>query len=126
MVGYVDRSSARLQKRIVYYNSFQTRLRATLHTEPAGTRIDARFGVHPLVSAFFALALVFIVLVGGLHIFGALRSQPFDRVLPQIVGIGTMFLAAFVVPVVGRYMARDEARILKDFLRQTLDARQDI
>ena len=126
VVGYIGGSSLRLYKRIVYYNSFQTLLRATMHADQRGTRIEARLGVHPLVSAFFVLALGFIVLVGGLHIYGALRSLPFDRVLPQIVGIGTMFLAAFVVPLLGRYFARGEAHVLKEFLRQTLDARQDI
>ena len=126
VAGHVAGLSVRLRKRIAYYNSFQTLLRGTLHASNGGTRFDGQLGVHPLVSAFFALALGFMLLLGGLHIFGALRSMPFDRVLPQIVGIGTIFLAAFVVPFFGRYIARGEERLIVDFFRQTLDAREDI
>jgi hypothetical protein len=125
VVGYVA-GSVRLRRRIGYYNSFQTRLSATLHAGSDGTRINARLGVRGLVTVFFVLALAFIVLLGGLHIFGALRSQPFERVLPQILGIGTMFLAAFSVPFFGLYLSRGDARVLDDFLRQTLDAGEDI
>src|SRR5688500_10549516 len=126
VIGQLAGASVRLRKRIAYYNSFQTLLHATMHAATPGTRIEARLGVRPLATAFFVLALGFIVLFGGLHIFGALRAYPLERVLPQILGIGTMFLAAFVVPLLGVYIAQGEARVLTDFLRQTLDAREDI
>lgn len=124
VVGVIDGPSIRLRKRIAYHNSFQTLLRATIWGEISGARIEGQLGMHPLVLLLFSLMLGFILLIGGLLVSGVLRSASFEQQWPQILGVATMPLPALAIVWFGRYLARDEARFLKDFLRQTLDARE--
>jgi hypothetical protein len=104
------------------YNSFQTFVSGRLIDEGASTRIACRFGMHWFVTLFtviwlapFVTTLIFSLAVD----LATLRIQnPESYLVPVIF---TAFGCGLVC--LGRYMARGERQFLRDFLRDTLDAR---
>lgn len=128
VVGRVTETSLQLRKRIGYRNSFQSFLSATLRHEAGGTLISGEVAMHPFVTVFMFIWFGFVILIGGtmfVATVGTLFFGPGNRhenawmgaVIPPVMLVFGFGLVRF-----GRYLARDEARFLTDFLIQTLNA----
>jgi hypothetical protein len=122
VVGRVTDSTLRLRKRIWYRNSFQTYLTATMRPEGSGTRICGEFAMHGFARAFMAVWFGLVLLIGGGSFIFALISGLRDT--SQLQSALSVFL--FGAPMLvfgtllvwfGRYLARDEARFMTEFLR---------
>ena len=115
VVGSVTESSLRLQKRVRGRNSFQSILTARMRREPAGTVISAKMAMHPFVLAFMFFWFGVIIL----SVFFA-SGGPQKNAVPG----GVMLAFGCALACFGRYLARNEARFITDFLIRTLDARE--
>ena len=130
VIGRVTESSIRLRKRIGYRNSFQTFLTATLRWEAGATVISGKVNMHRFVQVFMFIWFTGAVLIGGPMfvvsiaslIPGSTHQMPnawMGVVMPPVIVASGYGLVRF-----GRYLARNEAGFLKDFLMRTLDARE--
>jgi hypothetical protein len=129
VVGRVTGSSLRLRKRIGYRNSFQIFLTATMQPEAGGTLISGGFAMHPFVRVFMLIWFGGVILMGG-SIFVATVRGTFSVTggHRQNIWLGLVLppaMLAFGAGLlrVGRFLDRDEARFLTDFLVETLNAR---
>ena len=124
------RESFQLRKRLWYSNGFQTYFYGVMRAERDGTVISGRFGTHPshrilLIGAgvFFRLleCIGFLTLMRH-HDEGSRASYSNDMItmLGPIGVAGSMYL----IVRFGRFVARDEARFLKEFVGQTLETRE--
>jgi hypothetical protein len=116
------------RKRLWYRNSFQTRLSADLKGEGGQTRIYCRISMHPLVAAFMAVWLTFVVLIGGVVVIESMVALASEAQTPKEVWLGVgvpPLLLAFGFGLLrfGRYLARGERQFLIDFVGQTVGAR---
>jgi hypothetical protein len=114
-------------------NAFQTYLFGQLIDDGGQTRLRCRFAIHPIV---FVIVLLWF---GGVLFAALLPLWTGQRSVTVNVPTGSYIVdgwGVFVFPlllaacgtalvVAGRYLARDEKAFLIDFLRQTLDARED-
>lgn len=128
VIGWVTQTSLRLSKRISYNNAWQTCFTGSMEPHSGGTRISGRFDVGQIVRIFmycwFTFAsLPFLSAICRL-LFG--RGESRDGFLGVVVaavitiavsGVGTAFFGF------GRYLARDEAHDITDFLMATLNGR---
>lgn len=123
VVAKISDCSFRLRRRIWYSNSFQTYLSATMRPQLGGTVISGECGMHPTVVPFsiiwFALVAVSMLLAPGLKVLHGQRDE--DALFGLIICSVMLGLGIGIVRF-GRYLARNEARILSDFIFQTLDA----
>jgi hypothetical protein len=126
--GRVEGSSIRLRKRIAYNNSFQTFLNATMRPEGAGTVIEGAFAMHPFTRFFMPIWFGGVILIGGFGFIISLlaafthSSDEQRSHLPFLLGPPGMLFFGYLLVRFGRYLARDEAAFITDFLKQTLDA----
>ncbi len=123
VVGRITEQSLRLRKRIQYHNSFQSRLTATIEPAPDGTMISARVAMERGARVFMAFWIAGTLVSGCPFLLAAARSVPATahEWMGVLVPISMPVFGALLVGF-GRYLARDEARFLKEFLIQTLDA----
>jgi hypothetical protein len=128
VIGRVNSSSIRLRKRIGYRNSFQTFLTAAMRPHGTGTIIQGKFSMHTFTRVFMPIWFGGVALFGVagllLSIFTRSSAQSPNTWLFLLIAPG-MLLFGFVLARFGRYLARDEARFLADFLRHTLDANEE-
>jgi len=128
VVGRVTETSLRLRKRIGYGNSFQSYLAATLRPEAGGTVISGEVAMHPFVRVFMFIWFGGAILIGGTMFVATIGTLFFGSgskhqnawmgaVIPPVMLVFGFGLVRF-----GRYLGRDEARYLTDFLIQTLNA----
>jgi hypothetical protein len=143
VIGRVTESSIRLRKRIPdyipikdrkpfkgYNNPFQTFLTATMRHEPGGTVISGKLAMDPPVRIFMFVWFAGVILIGGTIFLATISSLisgsgghpqnqwPGVVIPPLMLGFGYGFIR------LGRYLARDEARFLVDFLIKKLDAQE--
>ena len=119
VIGSVDDETVTLRKRIRYRNSFQTFLSAKMEPHGAGTIIRGELAMHPWVRAFIPFWLGGVVLFCVAGVIFTLFSESFLPLLMIPLMCGAMFLFGVAGVYFGRYVARDEAGFLMDFLRQT-------
>jgi hypothetical protein len=119
VVGKIGSDDFRLRKWIPGYNSFQTLLWGRLEQRGSGTILHCRMGMRWSVWAVMALWLAVVCFFGGkawlLNVFTRASWLAFAAILCGSIAI---FASA-------RYQARDEWKFLVDFLRRTLDLRDD-
>ncbi len=125
VIGSVGENSFRLRKRIFYRNSFQASLSGKLIDDNGETRLHCRVGLHPFVIAFLAVWIGF-VLIGCMAMIVPLATGaiPANR-WPQAAIPFLMLAGGVALLKVGQYLSRDEAEFLVDFLRKTLEARDN-
>jgi hypothetical protein len=129
VVGRVNGSSILLRKRVSYNNSFQTFLTATLQPHGTGTVIQGELALHPFTRVFMPVWFGGVVLFGGAALFvrllGLLTHHPSpaenNAWLVMVIPLG-MLLFGYLLVRFGRYLARDEACFLTDFLDRILEA----
>jgi hypothetical protein len=132
VAGWVKDSSFRLRKRITYNNGFQTYLTGTLQPRDAGTLIGGEFGLNALTRLFIPLWFGFLFFFMGVSypivLISLFKPHPAmehtQDTWPFLVVPPGMLLFGYLLIRFGRYLARDEAGFLSDFLRQTLEARE--
>ena len=128
VVGRITETSLRLRKRIGYRNSFQSFLAATLRPEAGGTVISGEVGMHEFVKVFMFIWFGGVILIGGTMFVATVGKILFgsgnqhENVWMGVVIPPVMLIFGFGLVRFGRYLARDEARFLTDFLVQTLNA----
>ncbi len=130
VVGKVTESSLCLRKRIGYRNSFQSVLTATMQREAGDTVLSGKVAMGSFVRAFMFIWFGGLLLIGGTIFVVAIASmisgssnRQHDAWLGLVVP-PAMLVFGYGLVRFGRYLARDEARFLTDFLIQTLDARE--
>ena len=128
MIGRIAGTKLRARKRILYGNSFQTRLSADMAEQVGQTYVRCRFSMHPLVTAFLAVWFGGVVLIGGtasvvslLALTSARPRVPTGTWLGILVPIA-MLVFGFGLVRSGQYLARHERRFLIAFVRDTLEA----
>jgi hypothetical protein len=96
----------------------------------SGTRISGHFGMHRWVRIFMTFWFGFLLVVGGSaftvsvgRIFSAGELPVGGALIGFIVPPGMICFGIGLV-LFGRYLARDEAAFLTDFLIRTLEARE--
>lgn len=119
--GSVTERGFRIVRSKRYRNSFEVEARGHWNAEGNGTRIDLTLGVSQWVRWIMMSWLGFIALfcVGWLAIPGP-SSGDMPRLLERVF---PLLLLAFGLGLVyfGRWLARDEPRLLLEFLRGTLE-----
>ncbi len=130
VIGKVSEESFQLRKRLWYHNGFQTHFYGAMRADRNGTVISGRFGTHPAHRISLIGAGVFFLLfecVGFLtlvrHLDEGSRGNYSNTMITMLAPIGMAGLMYLIVRF-GRFLARDEARFLKAFLGQTLEARE--
>jgi hypothetical protein len=129
VIGEVTESSLRLRKRIGYRNSFQTYLTAALRPTSGGTVLSCDLATHPLVRMFMYFWFGIVALVGApayLALLGPVTCGPAMVEEHALIGLlvpPTMLAFGLALVGLGRFLARDEADFLVEFLARTLDAR---
>ena len=126
VVAAIGANSLRLRKRLEEesHNSFQTYLRATLHSEGNATRLNCRFGPHPFVMVF--MVFWFLLALGIAAAILVISSSGTDAgEIPSIAAMMPFMMApmGIVVVAIGRRFARGERQYLLDFLSDTIAAR---
>ncbi len=128
VAGRVDGSSFRIRQRLHYRNSFQTFLAGSIQPQGTGSIIRGDFAMHGFVRAFMPVWFGGVALLGSvffvvalLTIFAGTSSQR-SGAWAGLVVPPLMFVFGIALVRFGRYLARDEARFLTDFLRETLQA----
>jgi len=128
VAGRVDGFSLSLRKRIGYRNSFQSHLTATMRAEGSGTLVSGEFAMHPFVRVFMTIWFSGVILIGGTMFIVATGAFLFGsppRGNNAWVGIfvpPVMVAFGFALVRFGRYLARDEARFITEFLVRVLNA----
>jgi hypothetical protein len=129
VIGQASESSLRLRKRIRYRNSFQSFLFATMRPQQGGTLISGTFAMHPMVRTFMFVWFGFVAVIGGAltlaTVRGTLSSSDGNSHSPMgvIIPVGMLCIGLALIRF-GRYLARNEARFISDFLIQTLHGRE--
>jgi hypothetical protein len=130
VAGKVSKNSISIRKRISYRNSFQTVLRGSLNPTTNGTEIMSTIGLHPFVKIFMIIWFCGLIIIGGMIIVIALSSF-FRENSPTDIGsiMGILIppgLTVFGIALLkfGKYLARDESIILKNFLIDLLEAKE--
>lgn len=127
VVGRVTDSFLRLRRRIGYRNSFQSFLTATMRPEAGGTLISGTVAMHPFVRVFMFMWLGGVLLLGGTMFIATVSSMVIgsdshhQNAWMGVVIPPAMLAFGFGLMCFGRYLAREEARFLTDFLIRTLD-----
>jgi hypothetical protein len=130
VTGIVNGLSIRLRKRIQYTNSFQTLLTATLEPSGNGTRISCAFAMHRFTRWFMriwmigaaSLGSIIFIVSAGILMSGSSAARG-DAWLGLVVPL-VLPVFGYALFKTGAYLARDEARFLADFLKQTLNAKE--
>ena len=132
VVGWCGSATFRGHKRISYRNSFQTHVVARFSANDGGTAISCRFGMHPAVIAFMAVWFFGVISIGGALIVAFFtghliqaghESANLPPVFGALIPVGMLAFGCVLVGV-GRRVARGEAAFLKNFLLETLDAKE--
>jgi hypothetical protein len=126
VIGEVRGNSLELRKRIIYRNSFQPSLSATIEPVPGGTVISGVMRMHPFVVIFMCAWLGIVFCVGGATFLSAV-GEVLNGNAPNRVGVlvpSGMFVFGIVLLWFGRFLGRNEAGFIKRFLIQTLDGRE--
>jgi hypothetical protein len=132
LVGRVTESSLRLRKRICYRNDFQPVLRATVNAVAGGTSISARCGLSLSVRISMSIWFGALIALNGPMLYATLTSIVAGNGgvrTGQWLGVGAvtlMLIFGVGLLVFGRHLARGEDRYLRDFIVQTLDAREHV
>jgi len=112
LAGKISENSAQIRKRINYQNSFQTQLTAKFIASPKGTKIEGYFGIHKLVKFLIASIICFLVLT--------------EIAISRLSSIGgiALIVSCCCVIFIGKYIARDEASFIKDYLIDLLETNE--
>ncbi|MFH2044876.1 MAG: hypothetical protein ABIK92_07000 [Pseudomonadota bacterium] len=130
IAGRVSKRSISISKRIYYRNSFQTVLRASLKPIPSGTEIISTIGLHPFVKIFMFIWFGGLIIIGGIIFVIALSSFFKENSRSEIGSIMGILIppgmAIFGIALLkfGKYLARDESKVLQKFLIDLLDAEE--
>ena len=130
VIGRISSPFIYLHKRIAYRNSFQTYLTAKLTPQAGGTAIIGEMGSEPITRAFMIAANGFVILIGAAMTFAAVLLPIATGARQQqdawiaVAAPACMVAFNFGLYRFCRYLARDEARFLKDFLIKTLDGQE--
>jgi hypothetical protein len=130
VAGRVSKRSISIRKRIYYRNSFQAVLRASLKPSPSGTEIISTVSLHPFVKIFMFIWFGGLIMIGGIIFVIALSSYFKENSLKDIGSIMWILIppgmAIFGIALLkfGKYLARDESKVLKRFLIDLLDAEE--
>jgi len=98
-----------------------------MQPQRTGTVIRGEFAMHAFTRVFMPIWFGGVMLIGGsgfvISLFAMLTrpSGQHQRPWPVLLIPPGMLLFGFLLIRFGRYLARDEARFLTDFLRHTLD-----
>ena len=132
VAGWVKDSAFRLRKRITYNNGFQTYLTGALQPRDAGTLIGGEFGLNGFTriflqlwfgSIFVFMGVAYPIVLISLFTHHSAITHPNDAWVFLVFPPG-MLLFGYLLVRFGRYLARDEAGFLTEFLQQTLDAHE--
>jgi len=131
VLGKVDESTFRLQKRRCYHNSFAPFFYGRFEPEPGGTRIEGYFDMSRRVKYFMWFWLAMVVLIGGQIFLASLKDIVTgshyirgDKRMGILIAL-SMILFGVLLPKIGRFIARGEERFLLEHLQQTLAARME-
>ena len=126
--GRVTEKGFWIEKSIHYRNSFQTVAKGRWIPEGNGTRIDVTLGMNRFVTVF---VLAWLVAVGGVGVmWWVIDSPATDRrpeSAPALVAAIPFLMLLFGVALVafGRWLSRNEAPELIEFLIRELDCIPD-
>jgi hypothetical protein len=119
VVGAIGSDGFRLRKWIPGYNSFQTLLWGRIERRGSGTIVHCRLGMRWSVWAVMALSLAVACFIAG----KAWMLNTGTRT--SWLAFAAILCGSIAIFALGRYQARDEGSFLVDFLRRTLDLRDD-
>jgi hypothetical protein len=127
VIGKVSESYCRLHRRIAYRNSFQTYLSATLRPMPGGTAISASFAMHPLVRIFNIISFGFLTLITFILLLATASNGLSGVGHGTLIDLSALAMVGFQFAILrfGRYLARNDSRVLADFLIEALDAHRE-
>ena len=130
VIGRISSPFIYLRKRIGYRNSLQTLLTAKMSPRAWGTAIAGETSTDPIVGAWM-IAVTFVwVLMGGamvIDVVGSALSAKGTQIQNGWIAVAALIFMpglSYAFLRFGQYLARDEARFLKDFLQRTLDAQE--
>jgi hypothetical protein len=113
VIGWTGLGALHARKRIGYRNSFQTVLVARLRPSGGGTHVSVSTGMSGLIVAFLIVWFGFSALLGLALAFSDAPSM-------AMYALGFIAFGIALVSV-GRYLARDEAEFLTEFLIDSLE-----
>jgi hypothetical protein len=120
--GSVSTRGFSLMKRHSYRNSFKTQAVGRFESAAGGTHITLRLSMHPFIMVFLIIGCVFCALFLGVLV---------QQWLSEPISLDARWLISLIVPagwvalpIFGRWMARDEASFLIQFLAETLVAHE--
>ena len=98
-----------------------------MRPEGTGTVISGEFAVHPFVRVFMRIWFGGVILIGGTVFVSAVGAILFGAASQGDAWVGVlvppgMAVFGFFLIRAGRYLARNEARFITDFLINALDA----
>jgi hypothetical protein len=122
VIGTAQTGRLIARKRKFYRNSFQTRLVARMEEVPDGTRITCHYGMHPLAAIFMVIWLGFATLIAAAFLVHILKTGGADW---NWVGVVPFAMPVFGYAMLrfGKYLARDEAYYLSEFVITTVEGR---
>ena len=127
----MSEKSIYIRKKINYRNSFQTVLRASIAPLGQGTKSVIFFGLHPFVKIFMFFWFGFAVLIGGaifiLTLSSIIKKSPID--IGTIMGIlipPSLIFSGIVLLIISKLLSADDSTFLKKFLKNLLDAKENI
>lgn len=128
VAGRVDACSIKLRKRIRYRNAFQSFLTAKMHPEGSGTIVSGEFAMQPFMRVILRIWSGSVILIGGAFFVATVSAYLFSSTprgdnawIIAVVPLG-MIVSGFAIVRFGRYLARNEARFITDFLIHALNA----
>lgn len=119
--GSVNERGFSLCMRIRYRNSFQTRAAGTFLAEPAGTRIDVRFGPATSLRMFWFVGVLAVLSFAAISAANVTSGRGFAPLVILLVPLGAS-VALIAARKYGRWIARNEETQLREFLARELEA----
>ena len=126
VLGSVRGNNFKGYKRIFYGNSFRTFMYGQVATSDRGSLISLRFGISRITLAFMAFWVSGVLIGGGAVIFKMVQDMqqgimPVDA-WPFLLIPPMMLVFAFGLYKFCRWLGRNEAQFLTDFVKGTLRA----
>jgi hypothetical protein len=120
-----DGNRFRLRKRRYYRNDFAPIFFGTLSAEGQGTQVEGHFDMDPWVKIFMGVWLGFVILMGIPILISTLSGNIEGDARVGLIVPPAMILFGLLLPKFGRLIGRGEENFLREFLKNTLAAKEE-
>ena len=123
VVGRVSDTRVRLRRhRPLVRNGFAPIFTGAFATRDGVTRLEGRFGLHPMVRIYLSLWYGILAVMVGVYTTAALRGGPLRDTAMFVAILAALAIFPAVMTRVGRWLGRRDADYISEVIRRALDS----